>query len=490
MTFLDRIKEKNYMAISEKRTITKQSADFPAWYQDVVREAELAESSEVRGCGIVRPYGLKIWELIKAELSRRFEEDGVENVYFPIFVPLENLEAEKDHVEGFSPELAVVTHAGGEELINKLAIRPTSEAAMYKTYAKWIQSYKDLPLRLNQWANVVRWEKRPRAFLRWSEFLWQEGHTAFATEEEARAEVWKMLGIYRDLYEFLAIPTFSGRKSESEKFAGAVMTSTVEVMSKDGKAIQGGTSHYLGTNFAKVFGVSYLGADGNSHFAHQNSWGLSWRSVGALIMVHGDDNGLRLPPNIAPIQIVMVPIYKDNDARRQVLDFCNIIKNSLKGTYRIKIDERDGQTPGFKFNYWEVRGVPVRLEIGLKEVVEGKVTLFRRDNGSKDVLSADDLSKVIPGIMSDIHNNLYQQAVDFSRSHINRIESWDEIGEQVGWFEASWSEDADTEKQLKERFGMVSRVLLTEKESDAPKNKKCFISGKPAKHDWLFAKCY
>ncbi len=486
---MDRIKEKNYMAINEKRTITKQSVDFPAWYQDVVREAELAESSEVRGCGIVRPYGLKIWELIKAELSRRLEDDGVENVYFPIFVPLENLEAEKDHVEGFAPELAIVTHAGGEELTNKLAIRPTSEAAMYKTYAKWIQSYKDLPLRLNQWANVVRWEKRPRAFLRWSEFLWQEGHTAFATEEEAREEVIKMLGIYQDVYTFMAIPTFTGKKSESEKFAGAVMTTTTEVMAKDGKAIQGATSHYLGTNFAEVFGVNYLGSDGASHLVHQNSWGLSWRSVGAVVMVHGDDNGLRLPPNIAPIQIIIVPIYKD-ESRDQVLSFCNKIKDDLKVDYRVKVDEREGQTPGFKFNHWEVRGVPVRLEIGLKEVAEGKVTLFRRDNGAKEAIMIPELKNSLKAIMLDIHNSLYSQAADFASAHVNRIESWDEIENQVGWFEASWSEDVDSEKKLKEKFGIVSRVLLSEKEGVKPKNDKCFITGKPSKHDWLFAKCY
>jgi len=477
------------MAVNEKRTITKQSVDFPAWYQDVVREAELAEVSEVRGCGIVRPYGLKIWELIKAELSRQLEADGVENVYFPIFVPLENLEAEKDHVEGFSPELAVVTHAGGEELANKLAIRPTSEAAMYKTYARWIQSYKDLPLRLNQWANVVRWEKRPRAFLRWSEFLWQEGHTVFANEEEARAEVDKMLAVYKSIYEFLAIPTFSGRKSESEKFAGAVMTKTVEVMARDGKAIQGATSHYLGTNFAEVFGVKYLGADGEFHFGHQNSWGLSWRSVGALIMVHGDDNGLRLPPKIAPIQIVIVPIYKDDEARTQVLSYCEELKGAL-GKYRVKIDTRDNQTPGFKFNYWEVRGVPVRLEIGLKEAKEGQVTVFRRDNDTKEVIGKAGLEEHIEKLLAAIHNNLYEQALAFSKTQIKRIESWEEIGDQTGWFEASWSEDPATEALLKEKYGLVSRVLPEENEQRAPKNKRCFISGQEAKHDWLFAKCY
>jgi len=478
------------MAINEKRTITKQSLDFPAWYQDVVREAELAEGSEVRGCGIVRPYGLKIWELIKAELSHRFEDDGVEDVYFPIFVPLENLEAEKDHVEGFSPELAIVTHAGGEELTNKLAIRPTSEAAMYKTYAKWIQSYKDLPLRLNQWANVVRWEKRPRAFLRWSEFLWQEGHTVFETENEAREEVDKMLNIYKSVYEFMAIPTFTGRKSESEKFAGAVMTKTVEVMARDGKAIQGATSHYLGTNFAKVFDVKYLGADGEFHFGHQNSWGMSWRSVGALIMVHGDDNGLRLPPNIAPIQMVIIPIYKDEAARIKVLEYCENIKTNFKDKYRIKIDTRDTQTPGFKFNYWEVRGVPVRLEIGPKEADEKKVTVFRRDNDSKEIIALADLEKYLPELMKGIHDNLYQQAIDFSKKNINRIENWEEIKDQTGWFEASWDENPESEKQLKEKYGMVSRVLLTENENKAPKNKKCFISGKEAKHDWIFGKCY
>jgi len=473
-----------------KNNITKQSENFPQWYQDVVKEAELAEMSEVRGCGIVRPYGLKIWELIKAEFNRVIEEDGVENVYFPIFVPMDNLMAEKDHVEGFSPELAVVTHAGGEELVNKLAIRPTSEAAMYKTYARWIQSYKDLPMRLNQWANVVRWEKRPRAFLRWSEFLWQEGHTVFANEEEARAEVDKILGFYSDIYEFMALPAFTGRKSESEKFAGAVMTKTAEVMAKDGKAIQGATSHYLGTNFAKVFDVKYLGADGEMHFGHQNSWGLSWRSVGAVIMGHGDDNGLRLPPNIAPVQIVIVPIYKDDEAKSKVMAYCQSLKTDFGKTYRVKIDEREGVTPGFKFNHWEVRGVPVRFEVGPREVEEGLVSIYRRDTGEKTGASLCELSLFIEKLMLDIHKNLYNQALEFAKSHIYRIESIDEIDDRQGWFEASWSEDAESEKLLKEKYQMVSRALPGDNEDKAPKNKKCFITGKEAKHDWYFAKSY
>lgn len=473
-----------------KNNITKQSENFPQWYQDVISAAELADNSEVRGCGIIRPYGLKIWELIKAELSRVIEADGVENVYFPIFVPLENLMAEKDHVEGFAPELAVVTHAGGEELVNKLAVRPTSEAAMYKTYARWIQSYKDLPLRLNQWANVVRWEKRPRAFLRWSEFLWQEGHTVYASEEEARAEVDKILGFYSDIYKFMALPAFAGRKSENEKFAGAVMTKTVEVMAKDGKAIQGGTSHYLGTNFAEVFDVKYLGADGEYHFGHQNSWGLSWRSVGALIMGHGDDNGLRLPPNVAPIQIIIVPIYKDDAAKEKVLKYCQGLKDDLSKTYRVKVDDREGVTPGFKFNHWEVRGVPVRFEIGPKEVEDGVVSIFRRDTGEKTGASLCELSRFLEKLMTEIHNTLYEQAVAFANSHIYRIESLDEIDDRQGWFEASWSEDPESEKLLKEKYSMVSRVLPAANENKEPKNKKCFITGKEAKHDWYFAKSY
>jgi len=478
------------MSTIEKKTITKQAEDFAQWYQDVVREAELAESSEVRGCGIVRPYGLKIWELIKEELNRRLEADGVQNVYFPIFVPLENLEAEKSHVEGFSPELAVVTIGGGEELTNKLAVRPTSEAAMYKTYARWIQSYKDLPLRLNQWANVVRWEKRPRAFLRWSEFLWQEGHTVFATEEEARAEMTKMLAVYQDIYEYLAIPVFAGQKSASEKFAGAVTTLSAEIMARDGKAIQGATSHYLGTNFAKVFGVNYLGSDGQTYLGHQNSWGLSWRSVGALIMVHGDDNGLRLPPNIAPLQVVIVPIYRDADSQEKVLGYCRQISKILDKKYRLKIDDRDSQTPGYKFNYWEVRGVPVRLEIGLKEAADSQVTIFRRDDNTKEAVAFSQLKTRLNRLMKEIHKNLYRQAQALAAERIYRIKSWEEIDGRQGWFEASWSEDPATEQQLKERFGLVSRVLLPKAAAKGPRNKKCFISGQPAKHDWLFAKSY
>ncbi len=472
----------------EKVTITSQEKDFAQWYQDVVREAGLAETSEVRGCGIVKPYGFKIWQLIKENLSKKISDDGVDDVYFPIFVPMENLEAEKEHVEGFSPELAVVTYGGGEKLVNKLAIRPTSETAMYKTYAKWIRSHKDLPLRLNQWNNVVRWEKRPRPFLRWSEFLWQEGHTVFATEDEAKKEMWHMLDIYRDAYEYMAIPVFEGQKSEMEKFAGAEMTTTAEIMVRDGKAIQGATSHYLGTNFAKVFDIKYTGEDSEEHLAHQNSWGFSWRSVGALIMAHGDDKGLRLPPNVAPIQIVVVPITKEEN-KDKIMTFVNDLKDQLDG-YRIKIDDREDMTPGFKFNDWEIKGVPMRFEIGEKEVDENKITIFRRDLGEKIEVSVESLESEVGNLSKNIHQTLYKQSEEFANEHIHRIESMDDIKDQVGFFEASWSETVDSEKMLKEKYSMVSRVLPKKYKDSEPKNKKCFITGEPAKHDWYFAKSY
>lgn len=476
----------------QKNKLTKQSEDFSQWYLDVVKEAELAESSEVRGCGIIKPYGYKIWELIKEDLNSRIKETGAENVYFPLFVPLENIEAEKEHVDGFAPELAVVTHGGGVELVKKLAIRPTSETAMYKTYSRWVQSYRDLPMRLNQWNNVVRWELRTRPFLRWAEFQWQEGHTVFATEEESREEVWQMLEVYKKAYKNMAIPVFDGKKSEMEKFAGAVMTTTVEAMSKDGKAIQAGTSHYLGTNFSKVFDVKYQGEDGKMHYAHQNSWGFSWRSIGALIMVHGDDNGLRLPPNIAPYQIVIVPIVKgkNTDQDEKVINYSKMLKEVLEN-YRVKIDYRDNLSLGYKFNEWEVKGVPIRVEMGFKEIESKQLTIFRRDKNKKEIVDGHEFVENIEQLMLDIQDNLYKQASEFANNHIHRVESIDDItGKEIGFIEASWSETTESEKTLKEKFGMVSRVLPKTYENSKPKNKVCFITGKPAKHDWYFAKSY
>lgn len=471
-----------------KARITSQKENFSQWYLDVVREAELAENSEVRGCGIVRPYGYKIWELIKKNLSERLEANGVENVYFPLFLPMENLEKEKKHVEGFSPELAVVTHAGGEKLKSNLVVRPTSEAAMYKTYAKWIQSYKDLPLRLNQWNNVVRWEKRPRSFLRWSEFLWQEGHTVFASEEEARNEMWEILDIYEETYRWMGIPVFKGKKSQMEKFAGAKDTTTVEIMVRDGKAIQGATSHYLGTNFAKVFGISFIGKDEKKHWGHQNSWGFAWRSIGALIMSHGDDSGLRLPFNVAPIQIIIVPIFKVEN-KTKILEKAEKLKNQLK-VFRVKIDDREDYSMGYKFNYWEIKGVPMRIEVGERELAEESVMLFRRDLKTKEKVSLKDLEIRIEKLAKGIDEQLFKEAQNFASENIHRIESWEEIQDQKGFFLASWSETEKSEKMLKEKFSMVSRVLPKENENKKPQNEKCFITGEPAKHDWLFAKSY
>lgn len=469
--------------------LTKQAENFAKWYQDIVREAGLSEPSEVRGCGIVKPYGYKIWELIRNELARLIEATGAENVYFPMFIPMSNLETEKEHVEGFAPELAVVTHGGGQELTEKLAVRPTSETGMYKAYAKWIESYRDLPLRLNQWCNVVRWEKRPRAFLRWSEFLWQEGHTAFATKEEALKEMWQMLDIYEQIYKFIAVPVIKGKKSQMEKFAGAEITSCVEAMAKDGKSIQGATSHHLGQNFSKAFNVKFVDADGKEQYVYQNSWGFTWRSIGALIMTHGDDKGLRLPPSVAPIQVVIVPIFRD-DNKDKVFEYVSKIENTLKVKYRVKSDLREGLSPGFKFNEWELKGVPVRLEIGEQEMNNNRITVFRRDLNTKDSILVDELEDTILKLFEEIPNNLFNQAKQFSDSHIHEIKSIDEIKDQVGYFKASWCESVESEKLLKEKFSMVSRVLPIEWESKPPTNSKCFITGAEAKHDWLFAKSY
>lgn len=468
--------------------LTPQEKNFPRWYQDIVREAGLAEASEVRGCGIVKPYGYKIWELIKSKFSTIIENKGVENVYFPIFIPMSNLESEKEHVEGFSPELAIVTIGGGEKLSENLVVRPTSETGMYKAYSKWIQSYKDLPLKLNQWNNVVRWEKRPRAFLRWSEFLWQEGHTAFATEEDALNEMWEMLDSYEEIYRYMSIPVYKGIKSQKEKFAGAVITSCVEIVTKDGKAIQGATSHHLGQNFSKVFDIKYLGKDGKTHYVYQNSWGFAWRSIAAIVMVHGDNKGLKLPPSVAPYQIVIVPIYKETN-KTNVLNYCEKLGSQFTN-YRVKFDMRDDLSPGYKFNDWEMKGVPIRLEIGENELKDNTVTIYRRDTNSKEVMKVDELKNSIESIFKNIDSNLYQKACELKDSLVTRISNWDEIKGKKGFFEASWCESIESELTLKEKFKITSRVLVKENINKKSKEKKCFVTGTEAKRDWLFAKSY
>ena len=475
-----------------KQKITPLEKDFSKWYLDIVREADLAETSEVRGCGIVKPYGLKIWELIKHQLNKYIEDDGVENIYFPLFIPMENIQAEKDHVKGFAPELAVVTHGGGEELVNKLAVRPTSETAMYKSYSKWINSYKDLPLRLNQWNNVVRWEKRPRPFLRWSEFLWQEGHSAFATKKEALDEVWRMLDYYEKTYNFMSVPVFKGIKSEGEKFAGGEATATCEAMAKDGRSIQASTSHYLGTHFAKVFNIKYTNNNGEKRLVHQTSWGFAWRAVGILIMTHSDNDGLVLPPNVAPIQVVIVPVYNDNN-KTEVLNYSSKVYKLIKNKFRAEIDLVNNETTGFKFNKWEVRGVPFRIEIGGREATGKNVTLFRRDTKLKTKIELNLLLKHLLQQSKTMGLEMLDRAREFSKTHIKKIESLKDLEENKnfkGFFEASWSENLESEKILKERYGITPRVLLKTNINKKPTNTVCFITGKKAKHNWYFAKSY
>ncbi len=365
------------------------SDDFPAWYQEVVRQADLAENSVVRGTMVIKPYGYALWEAIRDALDIRFKQTGHQNVYFPMFIPLKLLEREKEHVEGFAHEFVLVTHVPGEDLAEPLVVRPTSETIIWNTYAKWVQSYRDLPLLYNQWANVVRWELRPRLFLRTSEFLWQEGHTAHETKPEAWAEAKQMLEVYRQVAEdVMAMPVRLGRKTPAERFPGAEETLTIEALMRDRKALQAGTSHYLGQNFAKAYGVTFLGRDGEEHFAEATSWGASTRLVGGLIMAHGDEKGLRLPPKVAPWQVVIVPIYRsDDEATRVLAEGARLADAWRDAGLRVKVDDRDDLRPGFKFADHELRGVPVRVEIGPRDLDAGQVTLVRRDTGAKSPIA-------------------------------------------------------------------------------------------------------
>src|SRR5262245_5766098 len=364
-------------------TLPTQHDDFPGWYQEVVRQADLAENSLARGTMVIKPYGFAIWEAIRDAMDSRFKATGHENVYFPLFIPIRLLEREKEHVEGFAPEVAVVTHGGGEELGEPLVVRPTSETIIWDTYAKWVQSYRDLPLLYNQWANVVRWEMRPRLFLRTTEFLWQEGHTEHDTAEEAWEEARRMLEVYRQVAEdVMAVPVHKGRKTASERFPGADETFTIEALMRDRKALQSGTSHYLGTNFAEAYGVRYLGRDGEEHLAEATSWGASTRLVGGLIMAHGDERGLRVPPAIAPVQVVIVPIYRSDEERGAVVTVANGMADEWRANgVRVRVDDRDDLRPGFKFADQELRGVPLRVELGPRDLDAKSATVARRDTG-------------------------------------------------------------------------------------------------------------
>ena len=470
--------------------ITAMEDDFAQWYTDVVKKAELADYSSVRGCMILRPNGYAIWENIQKVLDAKFKETGVENVAMPMFIPESLLKKEEDHVEGFAPEVAWVTHGGDKELQERLCVRPTSETLFCDFYSKIIQSHRDLPKLYNQWVSVVRWEKTTRPFLRGSEFLWQEGHTIHATEEEARKETLQMLEVYRSTaQDLLAIPMVTGRKTESEKFAGAEETYTMEALMHDGKALQSGTSHYFGQGFAKAFDVKFLNKDNKQEYVYQTSWGASTRLLGAIIMVHGDDNGLVLPPRVAPIQVMIVPVMQHKEG---VLDKAYELEAQLKAAgLRVKVDASD-KTPGYKFADAEMRGIPVRLEIGPKDIEKGQCVIAKRLDGSKETYAlGDDLGSKIHTLLDQIHGEMYAKALKFRDENIRTAHTYDEFKEiletKAGYIRMMWCEDDACEAKIKEDTGATSRCI---KEDEEPFGDVCPICGKPAKKVVYFAKAY
>ena len=473
--------------------LTSQHEDFSKWYNEIVQKADLADYSPVRGSMVIKPYGYTLWERIRDELDRRFKDTGHVNAYFPLLIPMSFLEKETEHVEGFSPELAVVTHGGGAELEEPLVIRPTSETIIGHMYAKWIQSYRDLPLLINQWANVVRWEMRTRLFLRTTEFLWQEGHTAHATRQEAVDETLRMLDVYTDFaVKEAAIPVIQGRKSESEKFAGAIASYTIEGMMKDGKALQSGTSHFLGQNFARAFDIQFLDENNEKQYAWTTSWGVSTRMVGAVVMAHGDDQGLVLPPHLAPIQVVIVPIWRKDAEQAEVLAAAEQIRARLKGLVRVELDRREGYSPGWKFNDWEMRGVPVRIEIGPRDVANQTVMVARRDipgREGKVLLSMAELESQLPLLLEGIQTAIYNKALAFRDSRIIDVSSYDELKEAIetGFARAWWAGGTADETAIKEDCKATVRCIPTDQPGGVG---TCIYSGKPATEVAIFGKSY
>lgn len=474
--------------------IASHADDFSQWYIDVVKKADLADHSDVKGCMVIKPYGYGIWENIQQGLDKRIKATGHLNAYFPLFVPESLLKKEAEHVEGFAPEVPWVTHIGEEPLEERLAIRPTSEAIVGATFARWIHSYRDLPLLINQWANVVRWEKRTRLFLRTSEFLWQEGHTCHRTEAEAREETLKILDLYHDfMRDEMAIPTIRGIKSDREKFAGAVETYTVEAMMGDGWALQAGTSHYLGQNFAHAFEIKFLDEDNEHKFVHQTSWGVSTRLVGALIMTHGDEKGLRVPPRVAPIQVVIIPILR-KDSSAQTLEVANKIADDLRASdIRVKVDDRDWLNPGFKFHDWELRGVPVRLEIGPRDIEANQCVVARRDTGEKEALPLDGLAAKIAEKLEAVQAGLLAEAEAFREANTREVRDFEEfktlIAEGKTFIRAPWDGTGETEEKIKAETKATIRCIPLEG-GEASDGDKDVLSGAPAKHIALFARAY
>ena len=490
------------------QNLTTRSQDYSKWYNELVVRADLAENSAVRGCMVIKPYGYAIWERMQSELDKMFKDSGHSNAYFPLFVPKSLFEAEEKNAEGFAKECAIVTHyrlendpdnAGklrvdpNAKLEEELIVRPTSEAIIWNTYKNWIQSYRDLPILLNQWANVVRWEMRTRLFLRTAEFLWQEGHTAHATKQEAIAETIQMNQIYAKFVEdFMGIPVIQGTKSESERFAGAIETYCIEALMQDGKALQAGTAHFLGQNFAKAFDVKFANKEGGLDYVWATSWGVSTRLMGALIMTHSDDKGLVLPPNLAPLQVVIVPIYKGDEQKNEVLNHAKKLYEDLNAAgIRVKLDDRDTHTPGYKFNDYELKGVPIRLGIGPKDIEKGTVELARRDNLTKSFVSQDDLASHVNNLLSEIQINLFDRALAFRESHTTVCDSYEDFKKVLeskgGFISAHWDGTEETEMKIKQETKATIRCIPIDTEKEKG---KCIYSGKPSIQRVLFAKAY
>lgn len=490
------------------KNLTTRSEDYSKWYNELVVKADLAENSGVRGCMVIKPYGYAIWEKMQAELDRMFKETGHQNAYFPLFVPKSMFEAEEKNAEGFAKECAIVTHYRlkndpdkpgklmvdpNAKLEEELIVRPTSEAIIWSTYKGWVQSYRDLPLLINQWANVVRWEMRTRLFLRTAEFLWQEGHTAHATKAEAIEESEKMMNVYADFVEnFMAIPVVKGIKTETERFAGADETYCIEALMQDGKALQAGTSHFLGQNFAKAFDVKFANAEGKQEHVWGTSWGVSTRLMGALVMTHSDDQGLVLPPNLAPIQVVIVPIHKTDEQLEQITAAVNELVTKLrKLKISVKYDDRTTQKPGFKFAEWELKGVPVRIAVGPKDLENGTFEVARRDTLTKEVVSAEGIVTYINDLLEQIQNDLFNKALDYRNTHITEVNSFEEFKEVLegkgGFVSAHWDGTAATEEKIKDLTKATIRCIPL---SHAEEVGTCVFTGDPSTKRVLFAKAY
>ena len=488
------------------KNLTTRDEDYSKWYNELVIKADLAENSGVRGCMVIKPYGFAIWEMMQAELDRMFKETGHQNAYFPLFIPKSYFSKEASHVDGFAKECAVVTHyrlktaEDGSIVVDETAkleeeliVRPTSETIIWDTYRKWIQSYRDLPLLINQWANVVRWEMRTRLFLRTTEFLWQEGHTAHATKDEAIAESEQMMNVYADFVEnHMAVPVIKGLKTESERFAGALETYCIEALMQDGKALQAGTSHFLGQNFAKAFDVKFANKEGKQEYVWATSWGVSTRLMGALIMTHSDDNGLVLPPKLAPDQVVIVPIYRNDEQFDAVSDLANNLMKDLRAKgVRVKFDKRDTHKPGWKFNEYELKGVPLRIAIGPNDLEKGTVEMARRDTLTKEIVETTAVVARVEGLLEEIQDNLFTKAINYRTAHTSQVSSYDEfkkvLNEKGGFISAHWDGTSATEEKIKKETKATIRCIPLDTDNEGG---TCIVTGNISARKVLFAKAY